>query len=184
VGPVGPIGPPGQSATGITFFAYQNADRTISSFTATTTSRTFSLYCFAELYDTNGNYDLSKGYYEAPFTGVYEFSFGAKVTITSSAQGGAITLQMGLDLDDSLNDSSVSIIIGSVQPNIVTVPVAAATAYYTYHTAQVSLTTGQRVTPKILLSNITTSKSLGPIVIQPISGQSTTATFISGKFLG
>jgi hypothetical protein len=93
-------------------------------------------------------------------------------------------MQVGLDFDDGASDVTVSLVTGSVKPDIVTVPIAGATVYYVYHTAQVSLNAGQSVTPKLLLTEVDTSKPLGPIVIQVSSAESTTATYFSGKFLG
>jgi hypothetical protein len=183
-GATGPTGPTGPAATGITFFAYRSSDRTISSFTPTTTKLTYAIVCSSEIYDSANNFEASIGYYTAPTSGIYEFSFGVRVTITSSGQGGPFSMQVGLDVDGDASDSTVSLVAGSVKPDIVTVPVAGATIYYVYHTAQVSLSQGDKVVPKLLLTEVDTSKPLGPIVIQVSSAESTTATYFSGKFLG
>ena len=184
-GATGPTGPVGPAATGITFFAYRSSDRTIPLISSVTTTKlTYAIVCSSEIYDSANSFETTKGYYTAPTTGIYEFSFGARVIITSSGQGGPFSMQVGLDYDDGASDVTVSLVTGSVKPDIVTVPIAGATVYYVYHTAQVSLNAGQSVTPKLLLTEVDTSKPLGPIVIQVSSAESTTATYFSGKFLG
>jgi len=93
-------------------------------------------------------------------------------------------MQVGLDIDGSVTDAKVSVIPGTVKPEVVTIPSAGATDYYVYYTAQVSLNSGDKVTPKLLFSDVVVSKSLGPIVIRYDSKESITATYFSGKFLG
>jgi hypothetical protein len=82
------------------------------------------------------------------------------------------------------SDNKISIIEGSVRPEVITIPSTGATNYYAYYTAQVLLSPGAKVTPKLLFSDVLASKPLGPIIIRDKSKESLTATYFYGKFLG